>query len=79
MKNKSKPKFPPNTWGINFEEDEYAVLVENKTEQEANEIAKKLKEKYNFESDPDITYLGCDKNKLKPNKKKRRNGQWKIK
>ena len=73
MKNKSKPKFPVNMWGINFEEDEYGVLVTKETEEEVIEIAKKLKEKYNFDSEPTITYLGYDKNK-KAKRKNRRNG-----
>lgn len=73
MKDKSKPKFPANMWGINFKEEEYGVLVIKETEEEVIEVAKKLKEKYNFESEPDITYLGYDKNK-KTKRKNRRNG-----
>ncbi len=73
MKNKSKPKFPANMWGINFEEEEYGVLVTRETEQEVIELANKIKEKHNFESEPNITYLGYDKNK-KAKRKNRRNG-----
>jgi len=45
MKNKDKPKFQPNTWGITFEEYEYSVIVTNKTKDEVVEIVKKIKEK----------------------------------
>lgn len=72
---KSKPRFPPNTWGICFTKNEYAVIILNKTEEEITDLAKKIKQKYDFEDEAVITYLGSDKNKLKKavsKKKKRR-------